>query len=297
MKGRKRDSAPVRAAKGTATRRRRAPATAAKPTPSPAAPSLPGGIPRELTRQGKRVWQIVAPLLLTQKLLKPTDRLSLTRYCDTIAEYWRVTRELREKDYTYEAEKVGSGKMLRFNPLFIVQARHPLVSVRGATQSPLIFASFSSVTLSPRAFPLGLPVSLSHRKSDTRVRFARQGSRAGEPAAWRARPTRWVICRAAVGGPATGPRSPGKASWTVTAGRCRRGGGGLPDLARGRRRWRRAAPMSGARSWRRGSSAPMSAAARITIPPLSRARASPWGRPPVASRNLIPHDAGTCARV
>ncbi len=83
-----------------------------------------------------------------------------------------MTPELREKDYTYEAEKVGSGKMLRFNPLFMVQARHPLVSVRGATQSPLISASFSGVTLSPGAFPLGLPVSLSHRKSDTRVRFA-----------------------------------------------------------------------------------------------------------------------------
>ncbi len=118
------------------------------------------------------MWQIVAPLLLKQKLLKPTDRLSLTRYCDTIAEYWRVTRELREKDYTYEAEKVGSGKMLRFNPLFIVQARHPLVSVRGATQSPLISASFSGVTLSPGAFPLGLPVSLSHRKTAPGCRFA-----------------------------------------------------------------------------------------------------------------------------
>ncbi len=172
MKGRKRDSAAVRDAKGNLGKRRRAPATAAKPTPSAAPPTLPGGIPRELTKQGKRVWQLVAPLLLKQKLLKPTDRLSLTRYCDTIAEYWRVTRELREKDYTYEAEKVGSGKMLRFNPLFMVQARHPLVSVRGATQAPLISASFSGVTLSPRAFPPGLPVSLSHRGPDTRVRFA-----------------------------------------------------------------------------------------------------------------------------
>ncbi len=157
MKGRKRQSASVRDAKGTATRRRRAPATDAKPTPSPAAPSLPGGIPRELTRAGKRVWQIVAPLLLTQKLLKPTDRLSLTRYCDTVAEYWKVTRELREKDYTYEAEKVGSGKMLRFNPLFMVQARQPLVSVRGAPQSPLISASYSGVTLSPRTKPTPTP--------------------------------------------------------------------------------------------------------------------------------------------
>ena len=133
---------------------------------------MPGGISRELTTAGKAVWKLVAPLLLKQKLLKPTDRLSLTRYCDTVAEYWKVTRELREKDYTYEAEKVGSGKMLRFNPLFMVQARHPLVSLRGATQTPLISASISGVTLSPRAFQPGLPVSLSHRKSDTRVRFA-----------------------------------------------------------------------------------------------------------------------------
>ncbi len=134
-------------------------------------------MPRELTKHGKAVWNMVAPQLLKSKLLHPTDRISLTRYCDTVAEYWRVTRELREKDYTYEAEKVGSGKMLRFNPLFMVQARHPLVSVRGATQSPLISASFSGVTLSPGAFPLGLPVSLSHRGPDTRPICRRRGGR------------------------------------------------------------------------------------------------------------------------
>ena len=92
------------------------------------------------------MWNLVAPMLLKQKLLKPIDRISLTRYCDTVAEYWKVTRELREKDYTYEAEKVDSDKMLRFNPLFMVQARHPLVSVRGAPQAPLISASFPGVT-------------------------------------------------------------------------------------------------------------------------------------------------------
>ena len=71
-----------------------------------------------------------------------------------------------------DTKPTADTKMLRLNPLFMVQARNPLVSVRGDTQSPLVSASFGGVSLSPRPFPLDLPVSLSHRKSETRFRFA-----------------------------------------------------------------------------------------------------------------------------
>ena len=56
-----------------------------------------------------------------------------------------------------DTKPTADTKMLRLNPLFMVQARNPLVSVGGDTQSPLMSASFSGVTLSPRAFPPGYP--------------------------------------------------------------------------------------------------------------------------------------------
>ena len=150
MKGRKSQGAAVKDAKGNPGKRRRpgttrskaplaagnqppAPAIDAKPTPSiergspgasAASPPKPaGGIPRELTVAGKAVWKIVAPLLTTQKLFKATDRIALARYCDTVAEYWKVTRMLRRQKYVYDVQKVGGGKMLRFNPLFMIQDR------------------------------------------------------------------------------------------------------------------------------------------------------------------------------
>ena len=138
MPGPKPQSAAVREAKGNPGKRRRsktkgskkAPATDAKGPPAADTksdlappPKVPGGMPRELTKGGKTVWNIIAPMLVRSNFYHPTYRLSLTRYCDTVAEYWKVTRLLRKKSYTYEAKKVGGGTMLRFNPLFMVQDR------------------------------------------------------------------------------------------------------------------------------------------------------------------------------
>ncbi len=92
MKGRKRQSPSTSAAKGNPGKRARsksraanAPKTAvAKVTAKPSAPTVegkpadlaatgkvPGGIPRELTKHGKAVWNMVAPQLLKSKLLHP----------------------------------------------------------------------------------------------------------------------------------------------------------------------------------------------------------------------------------
>ena len=84
---------------------------------------VPGAVPSELTKHGKAVWRIIAPLLARSNFYHKTYAFSLTRYCDTVAEYWKVTRELRKKSYVYKAPKVGGGTMLRFNPLFMVQDR------------------------------------------------------------------------------------------------------------------------------------------------------------------------------
>ena len=103
-----------------------APTVEAKAADLGTSDKVPGGVPRELTAQGKTVWRIIAPLLARSNFYHKTYCtycFSLTRYCDTVAEYWKVTRELRRKSYVYKAPKVGGGTMLRFNPLFMVQDR------------------------------------------------------------------------------------------------------------------------------------------------------------------------------
>ncbi len=100
-----------------------APTVEAKAADLGTSDKVPGAVPRELTAHGKTVWKIIAPLLARSNFYHKTYAFSLTRYCDTVAEYWKVTRELRKKSYVYKAPKVGGGTMLRFNPLFMVQDR------------------------------------------------------------------------------------------------------------------------------------------------------------------------------
>lgn len=135
--GPKPQSKAVRAAKGnpgkrapTGVKNTKPPAPAVdtkpadgKPADLAAAPKVPGGVPRELTKEGKSVWNLIAPMLAKSKLYHATDRIALSRYCDTVSEYWKVTRKLRKMQYTYKVPKVGGGTMLRFNPLFSVQDR------------------------------------------------------------------------------------------------------------------------------------------------------------------------------
>lgn len=98
------------------------PSNGKKPDLAPA-PKVPGGTPAELTKPGKAIWQMLAPMLVKTKLYIAIDRHALARYCDSAAEYWKVTRSLRKQQYTYNVKKVGGGTMLRYNPLFIVQDR------------------------------------------------------------------------------------------------------------------------------------------------------------------------------
>ena len=100
-----------------------APTVEAKAADLGTSDKVPGAVPRELTKEGKAVWRIIAPLLARSNFYHKTYAFSLTRYCDTVAEYWKVTRELRRKSYVYKAPKVGGGTILRFNPLFMVQDR------------------------------------------------------------------------------------------------------------------------------------------------------------------------------
>lgn len=118
MRGRKGQTAEVRAAKGNPGKRGGKGTAVADEQPA-----LKLGVPCHLTAAGKRIWSDLAPKLTRINLLRETDLQSFSRYCDMLSEYWKVTRELRRKHYTYEAETTIGGKLLRLNPLFMVQSR------------------------------------------------------------------------------------------------------------------------------------------------------------------------------
>jgi P27 family predicted phage terminase small subunit len=124
MRGRKSEPAELKEAKGNPGRR-----ALAKPGEVAEIPVLTGGAPDQLNADGKRIWAEIVPQLAHIRLVRDTDRSVLARYCDSLAEYWAVTKRLRDRrkgrggGYTYEAEKIGGGTMLRLNPLFTVQDR------------------------------------------------------------------------------------------------------------------------------------------------------------------------------
>lgn len=118
MRGNKGQPAAIRAAKGNPGKR-----GGKIPAAAEAQPALKLAAPGKLTDAGKVIWRDLAPKLKKINLLRETDLPSFTRYCDTLSEYWKVTRELRRKNYTYEAETTVGGKLLRLNPLFMVQSR------------------------------------------------------------------------------------------------------------------------------------------------------------------------------
>ena len=143
MRGRKGQPARVREAKGNPGKRAARPAkstaAAARPakgqdvamsakdqgdaTTAVAISKFSGGVPRELTKRAKAVWNTLAPQLVHANVVRQTDRGALARYCDTVAEYWAVTQTLRRKKYTYLLKTIAGDKMPRLNPLFMVQDR------------------------------------------------------------------------------------------------------------------------------------------------------------------------------
>tara|TARA_R110000868_G_scaffold29889_24_gene111148 strand:+ start:6351 stop:6944 length:594 start_codon:yes stop_codon:yes gene_type:complete len=81
-----------------------------------------GGTPPHLSAGGKKIWQQLAPQLEKINFIKTTDRNMFERYCDSLAEYWKVTRSLRRNKHTYWTNS-NHGKLKRLNPEFMVQDR------------------------------------------------------------------------------------------------------------------------------------------------------------------------------
>ncbi|MBI1401445.1 phage terminase small subunit P27 family [Hyphomonas sp.] len=90
-------------------------------------------VPHQLTAEGKEVWARIVPALNRIGRVKQTDREALTRYCDMVGAYWKMSLQIATEGSTMLVPTVakdesGAGAMWR---------RHPLLSERRAMAKAL----------------------------------------------------------------------------------------------------------------------------------------------------------------
>ena len=115
MKGRKPKPAEVREAQGNPGRR----------PLSSAAHDLPGlksTAPKTLPIAARRIWEDLAPELGRMKLLRSTDFGAFARYCEHLARWVALTKDLRKNGETYVTAS-AHGTMERIRPAFMVRDR------------------------------------------------------------------------------------------------------------------------------------------------------------------------------
>jgi P27 family predicted phage terminase small subunit len=116
-RGRRREPDALKEIKGNPGKRPVAPDPAPETTPAAAIAMKP---PAKLSAGGLAIWREIAPELQRLNFLRHSDRQTFARYCETLARYWNVTRQLKSKDLTYWTES-AHGKLKRVNPLFQVE--------------------------------------------------------------------------------------------------------------------------------------------------------------------------------
>lgn len=113
-RGRRAEPAAVKQAKGNPGRR--------KIVDAPDAPAAPVAAPKDLSAAARKVWNQLAPELSRLKFLRPSDQQAFSRYCEHLAKWWELTKDLRKEGETYGTNS-AHGSMLRVNPKFIVRER------------------------------------------------------------------------------------------------------------------------------------------------------------------------------
>lgn len=127
---RRRKPAEEQAARGNPGRRKLAVVPAAPPPveapvahpPAVYVPTLEVPPPDYLTEDARRVWLMLAPDLITMKILRRSDAALFGIFCETFAEYAHALRRLQAEGYDYESES-QHGKLKRVHPLVLVLDR------------------------------------------------------------------------------------------------------------------------------------------------------------------------------
>lgn len=90
-------------------------------------------VPHRLDEFGREVWLRVVPDLKRAGRVKATDLEAITRYCDMVGSYWKMSKKIADEGSTMLVPTVakdvkGEGAMWR---------RHPLLSERRAMAKAL----------------------------------------------------------------------------------------------------------------------------------------------------------------
>lgn len=118
-RGRKPDAPGLQELKGNPGKRKRVASAPGVVETTPSGALKPLSL---LTTTAKAVWQSVGPDLERMGFLRPTDRNAFARYCDAVARYWAISKQLRMEGQTYTSTS-AHGDLRRVNPLFLIEER------------------------------------------------------------------------------------------------------------------------------------------------------------------------------
>lgn len=136
MRGRRPESDGLQELKGDSAKRKRRKGVVEVLDAEP----LPDGTPSHLSEFARAFYRKVAPELVRLNFVRMTDRTILERYCEALAEFWKMNTSLRGKPRTYWTDTLH-GKMKRIEPTFLLMQR----------QEKLLFDYEDRIGLNPQA--------------------------------------------------------------------------------------------------------------------------------------------------
>jgi P27 family predicted phage terminase small subunit len=78
--------------------------------------------PKELSSKARQIWGLLAPELNTLRFLRDTDKMAFARYCEHVAKWWELTKDLETNGFSAITES-NHVTMERLRPAFIVRER------------------------------------------------------------------------------------------------------------------------------------------------------------------------------
>ena len=94
-----------------------------EPSTVEAIPDGKGNPPAWLKGGGRDLWNRLAPVMRTARLLRATDEQAFARYCRNFDRWVKLRDQLDRRGYTYDAETTTGGKLRRADPNFLIADR------------------------------------------------------------------------------------------------------------------------------------------------------------------------------